>query len=280
MNKEAFVYCWTDHLRNMIYVGYHKGTIDDGYVCSSKLMKQYYKERPEDFSRMIIAQGSTDDMHNLERQILISMDAMNDVSCYNRSNGVKTYNIKEHTEETKRKISKINKGKTRTEEDKKKMSEYRKGKKKSKEHKKKISDAHIGKNISEETKRKISEVNKGKKHSEETCKKISESLRGFKQSIDSIEKTRLANLGKKHSEERKRKNSESHIGIRHSDETRKKMSDSKKGKRKSEETKKNMSEANKNRPKDTCPHCNKFGSISTMKHYHFDNCKHKVKEAA
>lgn len=23
-NQEAFVYCWTDHKTNMLYVGYHK----------------------------------------------------------------------------------------------------------------------------------------------------------------------------------------------------------------------------------------------------------------
>jgi hypothetical protein len=33
--KDSFVYCWTDHKTGMLYVGSHKGTIDDGYVCSS-----------------------------------------------------------------------------------------------------------------------------------------------------------------------------------------------------------------------------------------------------
>ncbi len=28
-NKEAFVYCWTDHKNKMLYVGSHKGSIDD-----------------------------------------------------------------------------------------------------------------------------------------------------------------------------------------------------------------------------------------------------------
>ena len=34
--KEAFVYCWTDHKTNKLYVGVHKGSINDGYICSSK----------------------------------------------------------------------------------------------------------------------------------------------------------------------------------------------------------------------------------------------------
>lgn len=35
---ESFVYCWTDHKRSKLYIGYHKGSPDDGYVCSSKRM--------------------------------------------------------------------------------------------------------------------------------------------------------------------------------------------------------------------------------------------------
>ena len=44
---EAFVYCWTDNLTNILYVGSHKGTEDDGYVCSSKYMMKEYKSRPD-----------------------------------------------------------------------------------------------------------------------------------------------------------------------------------------------------------------------------------------
>lgn len=280
MEKEAFVYCWTDHLRNMLYIGYHKGSLDDGYVCSSKLMKEQYKERPSDFTRQILAQGSVEDMHALERKILVSENAQNNASFYNRTNGTGTYNIKEHTEETKRKISKINKGRIRSEEHKRKVSEAQKGKPKSEETRRKISESAMGKPKSEETRRKLSEANKGKKLSEETISKMLASRKGFKHSEESIEKMRTAQLGKKHTEERRQKNSESHKGKKLSEETRIKMSESHKGKKLSPETKSNMSEANKNRPKGTCPHCNKFGSISTMKHYHFDNCKHRIGGAA
>ena len=33
---EAFVYRWTNVTLGSIYVGYHKGSQDDGYICSSK----------------------------------------------------------------------------------------------------------------------------------------------------------------------------------------------------------------------------------------------------
>jgi hypothetical protein len=42
--KEAFVYCWTDKLHNKLYVGVHKGNVDDGYICSSKIMLKEYKK--------------------------------------------------------------------------------------------------------------------------------------------------------------------------------------------------------------------------------------------
>lgn len=88
------------------------------------------------------------------------------------------------TEETKRKISKGNKGK-------------RKGIKVSEETKEKLRLAHLGKVVSEETKRKMSEAqigrkkpnmignkngsgNKGKVLSDETRKKISNSMKGDK----------------------------------------------------------------------------------------------------
>ncbi len=81
---------------------------------------------------------------------------------------------KNHSDETKRKISysvKGNKnpmyGKQHSEETKRKMSKIKKGKNHSDETKRKISENHKGmkgKNHSDETKRKISERMKGKNH--------------------------------------------------------------------------------------------------------------------
>jgi len=87
----------------------------------------------------------------------------------------------QHSEETKLKISKANKGR----------ESNRKGKPHSEETKKKIGETNkisqLGKKLSEETKKKISSTNKGrlgffkgKKHSEETKRKMSESHKGKK----------------------------------------------------------------------------------------------------
>ena len=79
-----------------------------------------------------------------------------------------------HSEETKIKMSEAKKGenhylygKTHSEETKIKMSETQKGKTFSEEHRRKLSEAN--KNPSEETRRKLSEVNKGRRWWNDGC---------------------------------------------------------------------------------------------------------------
>lgn len=72
------------------------------------------------------------------------------------------------SEETKKKISEANKGKTFSEEHKRKISEAKKGK----------SNGRKGKHFSEETRRKMSEARKRKPKSEEWRRKHSEANRG------------------------------------------------------------------------------------------------------
>ncbi len=74
------------------------------------------------------------------------------------------------SEDSKKKISEANKGKTHTEETKKKWSELRKGE----------NNSMYGKNHTEETRKKIGEINLGKTHTEETKKKMSDAHRGEK----------------------------------------------------------------------------------------------------
>ena len=82
----AFVYCWTDHKTKMLYVGSHVGTLDDGYICSSKYMMEEYNKRPEDFTRQIVATGKEKDIRALETKILQSCNAKMNEMFYNKSN--------------------------------------------------------------------------------------------------------------------------------------------------------------------------------------------------
>lgn len=63
MEKTGFIYIWYDCKNKKYYVGSHLGTEDDGYVCSSRWMRQSYKRRPEDFKRRILRR-------NIPKQIL------------------------------------------------------------------------------------------------------------------------------------------------------------------------------------------------------------------
>lgn len=106
---EAFLYCWTDNKLNMLYIGVHKGSKIDGYVCSSKLMLEEYKNRPNDFTRQIIAEGSYSDILNLENLLLKSVNAANNDIFYNQSNGNSKFYCRKHTKETRLKIEISNK---------------------------------------------------------------------------------------------------------------------------------------------------------------------------
>jgi hypothetical protein len=86
-NIKAFVYKWT-HLPTMKwYVGYHKGTPDDGYICSSKVVKPMILSNPDEWLREIIDTGEPLDMLSLETEILTLFNAKKDERSFNKHNG-------------------------------------------------------------------------------------------------------------------------------------------------------------------------------------------------
>jgi len=137
MTKEAFVYCWTDNKTGMLYIGSHKGTIDDGYICSSKPMLEEYNKRPQDFTRQIISDGLFVDIRKFEEFLLNTLDVKNDPTFYNMHNGNGNFYLKNHTEEYKKRQSILLRGK------KKRKCSYKK--KLSDSHKQAISNSKKGK---------------------------------------------------------------------------------------------------------------------------------------
>jgi len=252
---EAFTYCWTDHGRNMLYVGYHKHKninkpYQDNYVCSQSWMKSERKKRPQDFTRQILAEGTADDCHALEVTILKAADAMHSKRFYNQTNGSKDFVHKHCSEEQRKKLREAHKNPS--EETRKKISDAMKGKK----------NPWYGKHASQEVKNKWSIVrkgicpwNKGKSCSLETRKKISESKKGSRLSEEHKRKLSEFNgeksswYGKHHSEESKKKISATRTGKPLSESHKEKIRIGNKGKAVSVETKNKMSVAAKRRCK-------------------------------
>lgn len=190
MNNEAFVYCWTDHLTKKLYVGSHKGTVDDGYTSSSKLLEQELRARPADFTRQIIAEGKFMDMRKLESVILQTVDAKNDPTFYNGHNNAPGFVCKGHTEKTKQKL---------------------RDRIFSAEHRRKMSENNVG--------------FRGRQHSFKSKQKISQTLTGYKHDVDFCQKQREAKLGNKNPN----KNGNARRGAIITTEQRVKLSDKLKG---------------------------------------------------
>lgn len=73
MEKYGFVYIWYDVKKKMYYVGCHWGNVNDGYICSSKWMRDSYRRRPQDFRRRIIKSNLSRENMYLEEQRYFDM---------------------------------------------------------------------------------------------------------------------------------------------------------------------------------------------------------------
>jgi len=164
---EAFVYIWTNIKNNKKYIGYHKGTVDDGYICSSKNQEFWDDYAKGDLIRSIHFTGSSIDCINIESELLKFNEL---TTIYNRNiNGKVIF----------------------TEDVRKKLSISGKGRKQSAEH---------IKNRSAALKNRRGGF-KGKKHSEETLAKMRSVTRTdeHKQAISKASKGRIGTFtGKTH----------------------------------------------------------------------------------
>lgn len=132
---EAFVYRWTDHTTGKVYVGYHKGTPDDGYISSGQYMLEEYRKRPADFSREILFFGSQEEAFDLEQKLIKNL-IKNSENTYNKRFGgqAEPWNKGKsgcYSEETRKKISLAGMGRKHTPEAKAKISlnNYSRGRK-------------------------------------------------------------------------------------------------------------------------------------------------------
>jgi len=86
---QAFVYKWIHKPTGMWYIGSRtaKGcNIHDGYICSSKIVKPIIEQKPEDWERYILKEGSVSEMRKHEASLLKLYNAKDDPMSFNRSN--------------------------------------------------------------------------------------------------------------------------------------------------------------------------------------------------
>jgi hypothetical protein len=145
--KQAYLYKWTQKSTSKWYVGSRTAKnchINDGYICSSKVVKPLIVENKDEWSREILAIGETNYIINLETAYLKLFDAKADLNSFNMHNGDGKFSVTgmkfgPQSESHKKKLSasKIgrvawNKGKTgfkHSEESKEKIRLSRTGKK-------------------------------------------------------------------------------------------------------------------------------------------------------
>ena len=112
----AYVYKWTYKPTYKWYIGSRtaKGcNPDDGYICSSKIVKPMIKSNPDEWIREIIATGKPEEMRELEAELLDLFDAKNDTRSFNMHNGDGKFTTagKIHSDESRAKMSAAKKGK-------------------------------------------------------------------------------------------------------------------------------------------------------------------------
>lgn len=179
---KAYLYKWTELSTGRWYIGarYAKGCHpEDGYICTSKIVKPMILENKENWKRDVLCVGKPEDIVKLESDYLKLLDAKNDPMSFNKHNGDGKFsslgkpsalkgrvgNRKGHkmSEEAKAKASAKLKGKTA----------YNKGVPMSKEQREKLRLANIGKSQTEESNKKRSQALKGKKKTAEHNSKVS-----------------------------------------------------------------------------------------------------------
>jgi hypothetical protein len=87
--EQAYVYKWTHLPSLMWYVGSRTSKNahpNDGYICSSKIVKPLIQATPEEWSREIIEVGTRQAMKKLEAEILQLFDAAADPRSFNKNN--------------------------------------------------------------------------------------------------------------------------------------------------------------------------------------------------
>jgi len=182
--KQHYIYLTTNLVNGKRYIGKHFGELNDSYLGSGNLIqKAIAKYGTENFKKDVLyISSSAQENNQKEKDFIAAFNAVEDNSFYNISPGGDGGDIfhslplerqeqirekarernagekngmygKHHSQETKQKLSQVDKSYTKTESFKRTMSSVTTGEK----------NGMYGKKHTEESKRKMSESKKGKK---------------------------------------------------------------------------------------------------------------------
>lgn len=195
---DSFVYRWTNKTLNKIYIGFHKGVENDGYICSSASEKFWNDFNNPDYvwQREILYKGIMKDCQLIESKLLNELDITSEF-VYNQRNNV-MFNL---DDEVRNKLSGAAKRRNQNSEYIEKLRAATKKQWEDPNHRARIKETHTGRVVSNETKEKLRAANLGKTQSADTIAKRVEKLKGHKVSVETRQKISKAHLGKKASKE-------------------------------------------------------------------------------
>lgn len=240
-DSHGYVYKWTELSTGKWYIGSRSAKnchINDGYICSSKIVKPLITSNPKNWIREILWIGDRELAPTVESLFLSENNAANNNESYNLHNSDGKWNTAG--------VTPHNKGKSHKPESIQKMRENRS-------------------NPSEYTRKLISDNNKGR----------SAPNKGVEHSEETKEKIRIKAIGRTHTDKTKLLISEIVSGRVLSEITKQKMSMAQKGKKKSKEHIEKIADFNRNKAliKHECEHCGKRIDLHNFKRWHGDNCK-------
>jgi hypothetical protein len=231
----AYVYKWTELASGKWYIGARGARgchPNDGYICSSKVVRPLIEANPSGWVREILYEGSPEIIFYVEAQILESLNAKDDPLSFNKHNGDGKWSMrgKQFSDEHKKKMGAWQIGRKFDASSIAKRTASRSGFKQKEESRKKISASlagHLaGVPKSEEHREKIRKTLTGRKNgplSPQHKSQISIAKMGYRHKDESIKKMREAHRGKVLTEEHKAKISANSKGIKKSEETKAKM---------------------------------------------------------
>jgi len=90
---EAYLYQFINLLNNKIYLGIHKGAVDDTYMHSStnKEFNEVFADSDSQLQFDVVQYGTYADIQNEEHRVLSKVDARNNPLYYNKTNGFPAY---------------------------------------------------------------------------------------------------------------------------------------------------------------------------------------------